>query len=136
MLTPPCFFAQAEAEKFRGTAVTAERFAAWRIKFEAEQAKLALIAEEERIKATYKTPKEREQYRALQARPTGKELFAKGGLHADSKAVGAVDAETEEEGEALDFSLYSRETRELERREEEERQEEELRKRFADLGEE
>jgi hypothetical protein len=51
--------AQAEAEKFRGTAVTPERFAAWRVAFEKEMAAAAAKAEEERIRREYKTAKVR-----------------------------------------------------------------------------
>lgn len=51
--------AQAEAEKFRGTAVTPERFATWRVAFEKEMAAAAAKAEEERIRREYKTAKVR-----------------------------------------------------------------------------
>jgi len=133
--------AQAEAEKFRGTAVTPERFAAWRVAFEKEMAAAAAKAEEERIRREYKTAKvrlfsavgwqtadrasqEREEYRKLQQRPTGKELFQKGGLHSDKSLD--HDDEAGAEGEELDLSQFgSREEREKLRREEVEKEERE-----------
>ncbi|PWN98022.1 hypothetical protein FA09DRAFT_330181 [Tilletiopsis washingtonensis] len=115
---------EAEAEKFRGTAVTPERFAAWRVAFEKEMAAAAAKAEEERIRREYKTAKEREEYRKLQQRPTGKELFQKGGLHSDKSLD--HDDEAGAEGEELDLSQFgSREEREKLRREEVEKEERE-----------
>ncbi|PWN42274.1 RWD-domain-containing protein [Ceraceosorus guamensis] len=124
---------EAEAEKFRGTAVTAERFEAWRVTFEKEQKELKQKADEEYVRSTLKTAKEREEYRKLAARPTGKELFAKGGQMHDDKA----EAEAEDvEGNEVDYSLYSREERERQRREEEERAEREARERLHDSDDE
>lgn len=105
---------QAEQEKFRGTSVTRERFLEWRAKFEVERKALQAKQEEERIKGM--TAKEREEYRRLKAKPTGRQLFEKGD-------VKETEAEEDGEAEEIDWTLYTREQRERERlrAEEEER---------------
>lgn len=74
-------------------------------------------AEEDRIRAM--TPKEREEHRKVQARPTGRQLFETSKVAIDS------DAQYVEEGvEEVDWSKYSREERDKARQEAEREQEE------------
>ncbi|GAK63582.1 RWD-domain-containing protein [Moesziomyces antarcticus] len=105
---------EAEAEKFRGTAVTPERFAEWRVKFQAEMAEKE--KKEEDAKMAKMSAKEREDYKKGKVKPSGKQLFEKGGTFEDDDAV-------DEEAQEVDWSLYTREQRERERREQEEQQE-------------
>lgn len=105
---------EAEAEKFRGTAVTPERFAEWRVQFLAEMAEKE--RKEEEAKMSKMSAKEREEYKKSKAKPSGKQLFEKGGTFEDDEA--------EDEGaQEVDWSLYTREQREKERREQEEQEE-------------
>ncbi|SPO21933.1 uncharacterized protein UTRI_01920_B [Ustilago trichophora] len=105
---------EAEAEKFRGTAVTPERFAEWRVKFIQEMAEKE--KKEEEAKMSKMSAKEREEYKKSKVKPSGKQLFEKGGTFEDDEA--------EEEGaQEVDWSLYTREQREKERREQEEQEE-------------
>ncbi|KDN42081.1 RWD-domain-containing protein [Tilletiaria anomala UBC 951] len=104
---------EAEQEKFRGTAVTTERFMEWRRKFEAERRTEQAKQEEEKLKGM--TAKEREEHKRWKTKPSGKELFAKGTIV--ESAAGKGD---EADGEEIDWSLYSREERERLRRKEEE----------------
>jgi hypothetical protein len=94
--------------------VTRERFLEWRAKFEVERKALQAKQEEERIKGM--TGKEREEFRRLKAKPTGRQLFEKGDIK-------ETEAEDDGEAEEIDWTLYSREEREWERlrAEEEER---------------
>lgn len=96
---------RAEEEKFRGTAVTVERFAAWRAEFMAEVAK-ARADKEQAYMATLSN-KEREEYKRMRAKPTGRELFSKPGVTDDDDRDAGDDAVKE-----VDFSQYSREERE------------------------
>lgn len=108
---------EAEAEKFRGTAVTADRFAEWRKVFEAEQKERE--RKEEDAKLHKLSAKEREEYKKMKAKPSGKQLFEKGGtLEEDDSRY-----DDDEEAVEVDWSLYTREQREKERREAEEREE-------------
>ncbi|SJX61827.1 uncharacterized protein SRS1_12811 [Sporisorium reilianum f. sp. reilianum] len=105
---------EAEAEKFRGTAVTPERFAEWRVKFLQEMAEKA--KKDEDAKMSKMSAKEREDYKKSKAKPSGKQLFEKGGTFEDDEAA-------EEGAQEVDWSLYTREQREKERREQEEHDE-------------
>ena len=105
---------EAEAEKFRGTAVTPERFAEWRVHFLAELAEKE--RKEEEAKMAKMSAKEREEYKKSKTKPTGKQLFEKGGTFEEDEA-------DEEGAQEVDWSLYTREQREKERREQEEQQE-------------
>lgn len=105
---------EAEAEKFRGTAVTPERFAEWRVKFMQEMADKE--KKEEEAKMSKMSAKEREEYKKSKAKPSGKQLFEKGGTFEDDDA-------DEEGAQEVDWSLYTREQREKERREQEEQEE-------------
>ncbi|CDS00008.1 uncharacterized protein SPSC_02991 [Sporisorium scitamineum] len=104
---------EAEAEKFRGTAVTPERFAEWRVKFLQEMAEKE--KKEEEAKMSKMSAKEREDYKKSKVKPSGKQLFEKGGTFEDDDAA-------EEGAQEVDWSLYTREQRERERREQEELQ--------------
>ncbi|SPO23242.1 uncharacterized protein UTRI_01920 [Ustilago trichophora] len=105
---------EAEAEKFRGTAVTPERFAEWRVKFIHEMAEKE--KKEEEAKMSKMSAKEREEYKKSKLKPSGKQLFEKGGTFEEDEA--------EEEGvQEVDWSLYTREQREKERRDQEEQDE-------------
>ncbi|KAN0066398.1 Protein gir2 [Thecaphora frezii] len=116
---------EAEAEKFRGTAVTPERFQEWRRAFELEMK--AKARQEEEVKMAKMSPKEREEYKKAKIKPTGRQLFEKGGSF--------VEDEKEEDGvQELDWSLYSREQREKERIEEEQRRELEEQAQRLDLA--
>lgn len=112
---------QAEQEKFRGTAVTKERFLEWRAKFDAEREAAALKGEEEKLKGM--TAKEREEYKRFRTKPSGRQLFEKGPLQEDTSKV-----KDEEDAQEIDWDLYSREERERERllAEEEERNRENM----------
>ncbi|CBQ71954.1 conserved hypothetical protein [Sporisorium reilianum SRZ2] len=105
---------EAEAEKFRGTAVTPERFAEWRVKFLQEMAEKA--KKDEDAKMSKMSAKEREDYKKSKVKPSGKQLFEKGGTFEDDEAA-------EEGAQEMDWSLYTREQREKERREQEEHDE-------------
>lgn len=105
---------EAEADKFRGTAVTPERFADWSLKFLAEMAEKE--KKEEEAKMSKMSAKEREEYKKSKVKPSGKQLFEKGGTFEEDEA--------EEEGaQEVDWSLYTREQREKEKREREEQEE-------------
>ncbi|GAC96229.1 hypothetical protein PHSY_003809 [Pseudozyma hubeiensis SY62] len=105
---------EAEAEKFRGTAVTPERFAEWRVRFLQEMAERE--KKEEDAKLSKLSAKEREDYKKSKVKPSGRQLFEKGGTLEDDDA--------EEDGaQEVDWSLYTREQRERERREQEEQDE-------------
>ena len=102
---------RAEEEKFRGTAVTVERFNAWRIEFMRKQELLRAQKEEAYVASL--TPKEREEYRRMKAKPTGREIFAKPDARVEEE-------KTDESVKEVDFSLYSREDRERQAREDHE----------------
>ncbi|SNX83141.1 uncharacterized protein MEPE_01847 [Melanopsichium pennsylvanicum] len=105
---------EAEAEKFRGTAVTPDRFAEWRIKFMQEMAEKEKKVED--AKMSKLSAREREDYKKSKAKPSGKQLFEKGGTFEEDDA--------DEEGvQEVDWSLYTRDQRERERREQEEQDE-------------
>ncbi|EST07696.1 RWD domain protein [Kalmanozyma brasiliensis GHG001] len=105
---------EAEAEKFRGTAVTPEKFAEWRVKFLQEMAEKD--KKEEDAKLLKLSAREREEYKKSKVKPSGKQLFEKGGTLDDDDAA-------EEGAQEVDWSLYTREQREKERREQEEQDE-------------
>ncbi|EPQ58141.1 RWD domain-containing protein [Gloeophyllum trabeum ATCC 11539] len=103
---------EAEEARTRGTPVTRESFLAWKKKFDQELAAKKAKEEEERLKAM--TPKEREEYKRFQTRPTGRQLFER------DKTLATTDDSLAEEGTvSVDFSQYER------RRGQEEEEEEE-----------
>lgn len=105
---------EAEAEKFRGTAVTPERFAEWRVKFLQEMAEKE--KKEEDAKLSKLSVREREEYKKSKVKPSGRQLFEKGGTFEEDDAA-------EDGAQEVDWSLYTREQREKERREQEEQEE-------------
>ena len=105
---------EAEAEKFRGTAVTAERFSEWRIGFERELAAKRERAEAEMLARM--SSKERDEYRRAQNKPSGRQLFSKEGQVEEEK-------DTDDSVKEVDWSLYSREQREQQARDEPEQAE-------------
>lgn len=123
----PRSLAQAEAEKFRGTAVTVERFAEWKKQFEAEQRAIEQRAEDEKMRLM--SAKEREEYKKSKVKPSGRQLFERGQYQEDEEDKNA-DADDAQE---VDWDLYSREERERQRLAEEE--EAEGRIRFEDSDE-
>ncbi len=105
---------EAEAEKFRGTAVTPERFAEWRVRFQQEMAEKE--KKEEEAKLSKLSVREREEYKKSKVKPSGRQLFEKGGTFEE-------DDTAEDGAQEVDWSLYTREQREKERREQEEQEE-------------
>lgn len=95
---------RAEEEKFRGTAVTVERFRVWREEFMKKQAELK-AQKEEAFMATLSN-KEKEEYKRMKAKPTGRELFSKPGTGVEEEKV------ADEAVKEVDFSKYTREERE------------------------
>lgn len=100
----------AEEEKFRGTAVTVERFMAWRTEFLQKKAAEREQAEAEKMAAM--SNKEREEYKRFKMKPTGRELFTKPGSVEEEK-------DTDESVKEVDWSLYDRNAREQSAREQE-----------------
>ncbi|KAJ4487982.1 hypothetical protein J3R30DRAFT_873708 [Lentinula aciculospora] len=98
-----------EELRTRGTPVTVESFKAWKAKFDKEQADRRAKEEEERLKGL--TAKEREEYKRINYRLSGRQLFERNKN---------LDEETllEEGTVSVDISQYER-TREDEEEEEE-----------------
>ncbi|KZT26219.1 RWD-domain-containing protein [Neolentinus lepideus HHB14362 ss-1] len=99
--------------RIRGTPVTHESFLAWKKKFDQEMASRKAKEEEEKLKGM--TPKEREEYKKFQTRPSGRQLFER------DKTLATMDDSLAEEGTvSVDFSQYER------RRDQDEEEEESL----------
>lgn len=98
-----------EEARTKGTPVTVESFKAWKAKFDKEMAQKKIKEEEERLKAL--TPKEREEYKKLASRLSGKQLFERNRNLDDESLV-------EEGSVSVDASQYER-THEMEEEEEE-----------------
>lgn len=64
---------KAEEAKTRGTPVTRESFLAWKVKFDREIATKRAKEQGERLKNL--TPKEREEHKKFQGRPTGTIIY-------------------------------------------------------------
>ncbi|KAL9935781.1 hypothetical protein V8E36_005358 [Tilletia maclaganii] len=110
---------EAEQQKFRGTAVTVERFAEWRKKFEAERA--AAKAAEDELAMKGLSAKEKEEFRRMRLKPTGRQMFSRTGPEGRSAATVDEEEEVDEEGgQEVDWSLYSREARQGHRAQEDE----------------
>ncbi|KAF7793005.1 hypothetical protein EIP86_004110 [Pleurotus ostreatoroseus] len=93
---------EAEEARTRGTPVTSESFNAWRTKFLKEMAVKQAREEEEKMKSM--SPKERDEYRKLATRLTGRQLFER------DKNLDISDDNLMEEGTvSVDFSQYERE---------------------------
>ncbi|KZV97675.1 RWD-domain-containing protein [Exidia glandulosa HHB12029] len=92
---------EAEEARTKGTPVTPESFAAWRAKFERDMQLKRQREEEDRFKNL--TPKEREELKKQETRPTGKQLFEQ------NRDLAASDAAVVEEGTtSVDVSQYDR----------------------------
>jgi len=91
---------QAEEAKTRGTVVTPESFLAWKVKFDKEMSVKRLKEQEEKLKGL--SPKEREEYKKLQTRLTGRQLFERKDWDVSE------DSLLEEEGTSVDVSQYDR----------------------------
>ena len=122
-----------EAARKRGTPVTRESFTALMQKLKQRALEAKKKAEEDRVKAL--PPKEREEYRKISARPSGRfSPWQKGCLSHPSLVTGrqlfetgkasttADESYAEEGAEEVDYSKYSREEREKARLEAEEEQ--------------
>ncbi|ESK96950.1 rwd domain protein [Moniliophthora roreri MCA 2997] len=105
-----------EAARTRGTPVTVESFKTWKAKFDAEQAEMKAREDEEKMKGL--TAKEREEWKRISIRLTGRQLFER------NKNL-EEDTLMEEGTVSVDFSQY-------ERRQRDEEQEEEERVTFSD----
>ncbi|WFD45032.1 Protein gir2 [Malassezia psittaci] len=99
----------AEEEKFRGTAVTVERFMEWRKKYLAEQQVRREKAEAEKMAAM--SNKEREEYKRYKSKPTGRELFTRQGAVDDDE-----EKDLDESVKEVDWDLYNRDAREKQAR--------------------
>ncbi|KAK1232232.1 hypothetical protein PQX77_004606 [Marasmius sp. AFHP31] len=105
-----------EAARTRGTPVTVESFKAWKLTFDAEQAELKAREEEEKMKGL--SPKEREEWKRVAARLSGRQLFERNRNLEEDNLM-------EEGTVSVDFSQYDR-------RQQEEEQEDEDRVTFSD----
>ncbi|KAL5490363.1 hypothetical protein ACEPAI_5196 [Sanghuangporus weigelae] len=88
-----------EEARTKGTSVTIETFKAWKAKFDKEMSQIKAREEEEQLKAA--TPKEREEYKKVQSRLTGKQLFERNRNLDDENLV-------EEDAVSVDVSQYER----------------------------
>ncbi|KAH9981311.1 RWD-domain-containing protein [Lactifluus volemus] len=85
----------------RGTPVTKKSFNEWKMKFDREMSLRRLRGEEEKLKAM--TTKEREEYKKIGTRLTGRQLFER------DKNLATSDASLLEEGTvSVDISQYER----------------------------
>ncbi|KAG9125680.1 hypothetical protein FRC07_006650 [Ceratobasidium sp. 392] len=102
---------EAEAARTRGTPVTVESFAAWKIKFMTEMKALQEREDEERLKTL--TPKERDEWKKAKTKPSGRQLFEK------NRDLATSDANYIEEGvTSVDVTKYDRTDRHEEEDEE------------------
>ncbi|KAI0695892.1 RWD-domain-containing protein [Cytidiella melzeri] len=92
---------EAEEAKTRGTPVTADSFKTWKAKYDKELAVIKAREDEEKMKGM--TPKEREEYKKLGTRMTGRQLFER------NKDLDVDDSLLEEGAVSVDFSQYERE---------------------------
>ncbi|CAL1704789.1 unnamed protein product [Somion occarium] len=92
---------EAEEARTRGTPVTLENFKAWKAKFDKELAEKKAKEDDEKLKAL--SLKEREEYKKLGTRLTGRQLFER------DKSLAVSDASLLEEGTvSVDISQYER----------------------------
>ncbi|KIJ17390.1 hypothetical protein PAXINDRAFT_168068 [Paxillus involutus ATCC 200175] len=92
---------EAEEARTRGTPVTIESFKDWKTKFDKEMAQKKLRDEEEKLRAL--TPKEREEFKKIGTRWTGRQLFER------NRNLEHEDDSLMEEGTvSVDFSQYAR----------------------------
>ncbi|THH05248.1 hypothetical protein EW145_g4944 [Phellinidium pouzarii] len=107
---------EAEETRTKGTPVTIQSFKEWKARFDREIARKKTQEEDERLKGM--SPKEREEYKKVHTRLSGRQLFEKNRNLDDDAALieeGTVsvdvsqyerihDSEEEQESERLDFS--------------------------------
>ncbi|KAJ8487136.1 hypothetical protein ONZ51_g4358 [Trametes cubensis] len=102
---------EAEEARTRGTPVTIESFKAWKAKFDKEMAEKRAREEEEKLKGL--SPKEREEYKKMLTRLSGRQLFER------DRTLGIQDENlNDEDAVSVDISQYDRTTREEEEEEE------------------
>ncbi|KAI0736969.1 RWD-domain-containing protein [Fomitopsis betulina] len=102
---------EAEEARTRGTPVSIESFSAWKAIFEKELAAKKAKEEAERLKGM--TPKEREEYKRLATRLSGRQLFER-----DQNLANDDDSLVEEGAESVDITQYDRTAVENEEEEE------------------
>ncbi|KAG6333129.1 hypothetical protein ID866_5956 [Astraeus odoratus] len=92
---------EAEEARTRGTPVTMESFKAWKAKFDKEMTAKKTRDEEEKLRAM--TPKEKEEYKKIGTRLTGRQLFER------NRNLAHEDDSLMEEGTvSVDISQYDR----------------------------
>lgn len=102
-----------EEARTRGTPITVSSFSAWKFKFDQELALKKAREDDEKMKGL--SLKEREEYKKLATRLSGRQLFER------DKDLAISDSTLEEEGlVSVDISQYER-TRELEDEDEDDR---------------
>lgn len=110
-------YEEAEAAKKRGTPVTPETFMALQKRLAEQARNRRNKAEDERIRAL--TGKEREEYKKVLVRPTGRQLFETG----KTSAQADLEYEDDDAGGEFSYDRYSREERDKVRLEREKEQE-------------
>ncbi|CAK5277705.1 unnamed protein product [Mycena citricolor] len=90
---------EAEEARTRGTPVTVESFRAWKVKFDREMVELQKLREEERLKGL--SPKERDEYKRVGGRASGRQLFERNKNLEDDNLM-------EEGTVSVDVSQYDR----------------------------
>lgn len=90
-----------EAARTRGTPVTVASFKSWKARFDKELSVAKSREEEERTKGM--TPKEREEYKKITTRLSGRQLFER-----NKHLATAEDSLVEEGTESVDISQYER----------------------------
>ncbi|KAH9951321.1 RWD-domain-containing protein [Amylocystis lapponica] len=103
---------EAEEARTRGTPVTVETFLAWKAKFDHEIALRRAREEDEKLKGL--TAKEREEYKRLGTRLSGRQLFER-----DKSLAVSDDSLVDEGAVSVDITQYDRTT--LEEEEEEDK---------------
>lgn len=110
-LSRECFVSythtQAEKAKTRGTPVTPESFLALQKRLAQRAKEKRIKREEEKVKSL--TGKDREEYKKIAARPTGRQLFETGKTSAQADLEYADDDDEQEN--AFSYDRYSRDER-------------------------
>ncbi|EIN07418.1 RWD-domain-containing protein [Punctularia strigosozonata HHB-11173 SS5] len=102
---------EAEEALTRGTPVTVDSFKAWKAKFDKEMAEKKAKEEDEKLKGM--SPKEREEYKRVGTRLSGRQLFER------NRDLVSADDSLADEGTSVDIRQYDRSR--IEEEEEEER---------------
>jgi len=90
---------QAEAQRLRGTPVTSASFEAWRVKFVSEMNLYKEKGQDEKLKGL--SSKERDEFKRVATRPTGRQLFEK------NKHLDEFEDVLEDDVVSVDFRQYS-----------------------------